>query len=487
MKSVEPDFGHFCRFWCAAKGLAIQGTAPADWNGVRWPAERLSFAKPAVIDLEDCRICQRHDVGQGALICGRCGRVFPVIETIPEVLPRELRNAERDKNFFVRFRDQLGARAEGILESKPTEAGGAWAAGVAAAGAKDERKYKKAEMSLTRRADLPSGFFGPGLVVPFEPLHPIRSIEKILRFMISVHHANLRFGDYVLDLGVGYAWTTEWLKKLGYSVIGVDINRDYLGVGLERTGSRLPPLLVADVENLPVRGGRFHGVLFYDAFHHIANREACLRSCAEMLMPGGLLIMAEPGPKHESHPASVQVMKTYGILEKGITEKELQKMIRDTAFEDVKKFPYGFGEVEILLLKKKGTRVYTSKGPNLLSARIEPRMRRGDLKAGEPWTAALRVHNIGDTLWLHKTVDGVGEVRIGFQLKSAERVLLNENYHRAALPRDLAPGESVDIETVLPPVTAPGDYILEIDGVSEGIIWFKDLTYNPEVVNLKVR
>ena len=156
-------------------------------------------------------------------------------------------------------------------------------------------------------------------------------------------------------------------------------------------------------------------------------------------------------------------------------------------FEEVRKFPYDFGEVEILLLKKSGTRIYTSKGPNILNASIEPRLPKGDRKAGEPFKASLSVRNIGDTQWLHKTVDGIGEVRIGVQLKSADRVLLNENYYRAALPKDVMPGEGAEIEALLPGIAEPGDYILEIDGVSEGIIWFKDLAYNPVAVNIRVR
>jgi len=480
IKSVEPDFGHFCRFWCAAKGLTIEGPAPAGRMGIPLPAERLAFTKPAAIDRADCRLCHQADVVEGTIACFACRKTFPIIDTIPEILPDELRNAERESAFMAKHEDRIEGR--GPLAGKTVGA-----AAAAPPVPPDDWTYRKAEMKLTQRPDLPCGFFGPGLVVPFEPLHPIRSIEKILRFMISVYHGNLRLGDYVLDLGVGYAWTTEWLKKLGYNVIGVDINRDYPRVGLERTGGKLPPILIADVENLPVRRGLFHGILFFDSFHHIADRETCLRTCAEALMPGGLMMMAEPGPKHESHPASVHVMKTYGILEKGITERELRKMIRDTAFEDIKKFPYDFGEVELLLLKKKGTRVYTSKGPNILNARIEPHLQRGDLRAGEPYALTLSVTNTGDTLWLHKTVDGIGEVRIGVQLKSADRVLLNENYHRAALPHDVAPGESVELETVLPPVAEPGDYFLEIDGVSEGIIWFKDVSYNPLAVSLKVR
>jgi|GEM_PF-5492178 len=482
IKPVEPDFGHYCRFWCAAKSLAIEGAASPQRPGLPAPAERLSFARPDAVDREDCRLCHKSDVVEGFLVCPECRKVYPVSDGIPEVLPDSLRDRARESAFIAKYRPRIEREYPALAPFAEVAA----APGSAPA-PPQEWKFKTAEMGLTKRPDLPFGFFGPGLVVPFEPLHPIRSIEKILRFMISVYHGNLRLGDYVLDLGVGYAWTTEWLKKLGYNVIGVDINRDYPKVGLERTGGKLPPLLIADVENLPVRRGVFHGILFFDSFHHIADRETCLRTCAEALGPGGLLIMAEPGHKHESHPASVQVMKTYGILEKGITEKELRKMVREMPFEEVRKFPYDFGEVEILLLKKSGTRIYTSKGPNILNASIEPRLPKGDRKAGEPFKASLSVRNIGDTQWLHKTVDGIGEVRIGVQLKSADRVLLNENYYRAALPKDVMPGEGAEIEALLPGIAEPGDYILEIDGVSEGIIWFKDLAYNPVAVNIRVR
>ena len=91
-------------------------------------------------------------------------------------------------------------------------------------------------MRLTRRKDLPGGFFNPGLAEPFVSFQPSRSIEKILRFMIPVQHAGWRYGDLILDLGVGYAWTTEWLGKLGFHPVGVDLNRDYLRVGMRRTG-----------------------------------------------------------------------------------------------------------------------------------------------------------------------------------------------------------------------------------------------------------
>jgi hypothetical protein len=48
------------------------------------------------------------------------------------------------------------------------------------------------------------------------------------------------------------------------------------------------------------------------------------------------------------------------------------------------------------------------------------------------------------------------------------------DYARAKLPRDIEPGDSVEIEmqTVAPDET--GDYIIEFDLVAEHVAWFED-------------
>jgi uncharacterized protein YbaR (Trm112 family)/SAM-dependent methyltransferase len=458
-RESDPNFSHFCRFWCAARAVGAE-----------------------TIDRSACPPCHRRDIIEGILWCGACRSVFPVHESIPEVLPPEIANWDLLHGVLENFPAAIERRPEIAAAAREAEA----AAG-APAGSPEKWKYKRAEARLTRRSDLPGGFFNPGLVVPFEPNHPVRSTEKILRFMIPVHHAGFRSGEYILDLGVGYAWTTEWLKKLGTSPVGVDLNRDYLRVGMRRTGGKLPPLLIADVENLPLRREMFHGALFFDAFHHVADRAACLRSCAACLVPGGTLVMAEPGEKHESDPGSVRVMQAYGILEKGITAGELRALAETTEFGEVKKFPYEFGDVEVLMAVKRGRRLYTSRGPNNLFAEIVPDRAEVEMTAGRPERLRVRVRNTGDTLWLRRTRDDVGMVRVGFQLKGPGGAPVDENYLRASLPRDLAPGEAADLAVELPAIARPGDYLVEIDGVAEGLVWFKDISYNPVTIAVRVR
>jgi hypothetical protein len=178
-------------------------------------------------------------------------------------------------------------------------------------------------------------------------------------------------------------------------------------------------------------------------------------------------------------------MATYGILEKGISEPEFRAWAGESGFGEVKKFPYEFGDVEILMAAKPGTRAFTSSGPSFLSAGIVPDLTEMDLRRWRKTALTLTVRNDGDTVWLRQTADGTGRVRIGIQLKNLQGGTLNEHYLRLDLPRDVPPGETVKLTAMLPAIGRAGEYNLEIDGVAEGIVWFKDVSHR--AVNVRVR
>lgn len=481
-RKSRSQFEHSCVRWCAARNVRTGETH---------------------IPAKACLRCGKREIVEGVLWCEPCRRAFPVHAAIPEVLPLELENPDvladvlkgrPDGRWTVPalFRKLISVRRRRFVWihreiARRARAGAARVrSGAPADGEPEGPQYKRAEVRLTRRKDLSAGFFTPGLSEPFVRLLPSRSIEKILRFMIPVKQADLRFGETILDLGVGYAWTTEWLMKLGYNAVGVDLNRDYFRVGIRRTKGKLPPLVIADAESLPFRKEMFHGALFFDAFHHLAGRAAALRGCADALVAGGTLLMAEPGEKHETHPSAVHIMQTYGILEKGITEAEFRGLAGAAGFAGMKKIPYEFGEAELLVAVKPGKRLFTSRAPNYLFAAVAPERPELEMKAGRKAELSVSVRNDGDTVWLSRTADGIGRVRIGFQLQAAEGTLINEHYLRVPLPRDVAPGETVKLVAKLPAIRRPGDYLFEVDGVAEGILWFKDVCYNPVTIKVKV-
>jgi hypothetical protein len=61
---------------------------------------------------------------------------------------------------------------------------------------------------------------------------------------------------------------------------------------------------------------------------------------------------------------------------------------------------------------------------------------------------------------------------------------LSDLERRAALTRDLAPGESVELPLTLIAPDAPGHYTLKLDAVQEGVAWFSDM--GSRILDLKI-
>jgi hypothetical protein len=130
-----------------------------------------------------------------------------------------------------------------------------------------------------------------------------------------------------------------------------------------------------------------------------------------------------------------------------------------------------------VLVLAKGQRAIDSRMPRTLRARIDPSLAR----EGARVRGVVTVVNEGDTLWL-KGADEPGIVRLGLQLLSPERRLILMDFARSVLPRDVAPGErlEVPVDVVLPDAAA--SYVLKLDMVDEHVCWFEDLGSRPVYV-----
>jgi SAM-dependent methyltransferase/uncharacterized protein YbaR (Trm112 family) len=259
-------------------------------------------------------------VVDGLLVATDTGMWFPIVDTIPEILPASL----RDWGSHHAFLDQV------IAPRIPLELVDALRQAVAAAdsGSRQGDGYKTSEIGLLGKVEDKANFLAPGLLSPFNPNiynHPadlIRGFGNCLPFL------QLQHGQCVLDSGSGYGWTTEWLMRLGIDAVGIDISRVYPDVGRQRMGpNNQPHLVVGDVENLPFRAGVFDAVLCFDAFHHIPNRPAAMRRYERALKEQGRIVLLEPGGQHETAEVSVQVMDDYGIMEVGMELADVQSYI----------------------------------------------------------------------------------------------------------------------------------------------------------------
>ena len=332
---------------------------------------------------------------------------------------------------------------------------------------------------------------------------------------ILIAGARLRPGDTVLEIGAGSCWLSHMLNRHGCRTIAVDVSPTALAFGrrlFERdpaTNWALEPRFLAyDGRRLPLDDGSCDRILLYDAFHHIPNQRELLAEMHRVLSADGIAAMSEPGRGHASALTSITETADWGVLENELILEDVAALAEAVGFGEVNvlaegprrpvELPVrGLGrfqggqrvsrywsdlcnhlETHHHLLLHKGCSTPTTVRPGRLAARLRLlRPAAASLSRGEPLHVVLRVMNTGDTRWLHR---GVGEsragwTRLGVHLHEAGDPLgavVDFDWHRAALDRDIEPGESFTVRLALPGLERPGRCDLLFDLVIEGVAWF---------------
>ena len=102
---------------------------------------------------------------------------------------------------------------------------------------------------------------------------------------------------------------------------------------------------------------------------------------------------------------------------------------------------------------------------------------------GQKLDIRFKVKNLGSAVW-----PAVGTKDFKYQINMGNHWILdgvsNED-NRAVMNGDLAPGSQTDMKMTVKAPQVPGDYILEIDMVHEGVTWFKERGAHP--LSLRVR
>ena len=101
-------------------------------------------------------------------------------------------------------------------------------------------------------------------------------------------------GARLLDIGCGGGLLCEPMARLGAAVTGVDaaegniktarVHAEAQGLGIDYRA--------ASAEALVREGARFDFILNMEVIEHVADPEGFVRSCAELLKPGGMMILA---------------------------------------------------------------------------------------------------------------------------------------------------------------------------------------------------
>lgn len=142
----------------------------------------------------------------------------------------------------------------------------------------------------------------------------------------------------VLDLGCGTGWSSAFLARAGYEVVGVDLAPDMIAQARRNSDVANLSFQVGDFEDLPF-SDEFDAVVFFGALHHAEDERQALASAFRALKPGGVCITCEPGSGHADAPASRAAVRQYGVTEKEMPPRKIIRLARLVGFAGARIVP----------------------------------------------------------------------------------------------------------------------------------------------------
>lgn len=347
----------------------------------------------------------------------------------------------------------------------------------------------------------------PALAKPFFSMHEAPELLVDVGALLS--GLELVHGMTVLDFGAGSGWLSWMLSQLGCRAILTDVSATALRIAEERYrrfpilgDSTAPTFLPFDGHRIALDDHSVDRVACNDAFHHVGNPAEVLSELARVLAPGGICVMAEPGPNHSNGPQAQAEMRNFRVVERDIVAEEIADQALRGGFDsvevavfcglprfvEVSDFPDATatrsslpGEItraflenrRLIRLRKSGTVRLDSRTRTALAASLQVTVTEGRVQA--------QIQNTGRADWLQ--VPGqVGLVNLGVHLYDRGGRMVEFDFLHLPLqngPDPIPPGASIEVTATLPPLP-PGERTVEFDLVSEGVAWFAQIG-NPTI------
>jgi ubiquinone/menaquinone biosynthesis C-methylase UbiE len=366
-------------------------------------------------------------------------------------------------------------------------------------------------------------------------------------FAVAMLTLRPALSDLILDLGAGGCWCSDLLGRLNRRAVAVDISHDMLLAGRSRPQGASISAVAGDMEALPFHSGTFDKAICLSALHHVPDTRAAVKEIGRVLKSDGVALFSEPGKGHAEAPVAAAAVRDFGVLEREILVRDLVTACRDAGFRDVRLKPVAYvipefdltlnewnswsrlaaskrplralGKIAEALKDLVGIGKQTSRFDETLGMRLVRLLRPviethpvivaskagaraaslGDWQArveidGMPdrltrnarLSLTVRVTNTGAAIWRPASEAGTGHVKLGIQLLDSSGHLLARDYHRVALPHEVAPGGTAVLVAHVPAPADPATYRLKLDLVSEGVTWFEQAGSHAAVRTLVV-
>lgn len=342
------------------------------------------------------------------------------------------------------------------------------------------------------RIDLGGGLYTKTESVMGEPVnHPHGTWQTIQKAL----PANLS-GKTLLDVGCNAGFYSFEAKRRGARrVLGVDGQRQHVRQGLfvrKALGLEVEFRRLNVYELNPREPGQFDITLalglIYHLKHPILALENLYQVTKEMLIVETAIMPARKTPSSFSHSFGElrTVLHPLAYVENPPEAKEqvfnwflpsvdaLKALLRSTGFDEVEVLEVK-DERAVVVCRKTKTGASTSNLNHFVS-RLQMEEHPETCAAGSEQLFLLRVENIGLARWSSRGEAGTekGAVHIGAHLLKSDEDEIAWDYGRARLPKDIEPGETVEVEIKLRAPETAGRYIVEFDLVAEHVTWFED-------------